>query len=168
MENPYAAPEVTPELATEERRRPKMWRAFLLAYGVHHLAIVLGFVVGLGLVENGLISAFPLSSPWVWPLKLIALPLFVDLFVFIEPFGVGKYVPATYVALRWLRTGLLLTSLIAGVSFAVRKWRWLLLYVGIVSFAIALSFAISFPADRKALRSARTAPGPGLVPANAP
>jgi hypothetical protein len=168
MENPYAPPELTPELATEERRRPKMWRALLVAYGVHFLLSMLGFVVGLCFAEPGLTRVFPLESPWVWPLKLVSIPFAVDLFAPIEPFLIGKVVPPTYVAWRWLRTGVWLTSLIAGVSYALWKRRWLLIYVGITSFIIALSFAISFPADMKESRSVRTASGPGLVPARGP
>jgi hypothetical protein len=149
MENPYAAPELTPELAKEERRRPKMWRALLVAYGMHHGFSVLGMFVGVLVEPNEFSRFFPPDEPLLCLLQIVLIPV-TDLFLVIEPLTVGEIVPAIMVGIRWLRTLLVLSIPVAGLVYALSKRRAALWYVGIVSFVVHMSYVLTMALDRRA------------------
>ena len=166
MENPYGSSNLPAEPAPEPRRRQPLWRSLLIVYGVHHAATVLGWVVGLFFAEGVEIGGvFPIDRPWEVVAKMALLPPALDLYVFVEPFYLHRIAPHAVLGWRWLRTGATVTALIASGMYAFRTGRAYLVYVAIVSFVVAVSFSISYPADRMAQESASTFPGPGLVPA---
>jgi hypothetical protein len=148
MENPYAAPELTPELAKEERRRPKMWRALLVAYGVHHGFSVLGLFAGVLVDSSEVRFIFPPHAPWSAVGILVLIPV-VDLRLVIEPMMVGGGVPATMFGLRLLRSVFVLTIPVSAIAYAISRRRAVLWYVGVVSLIAYMSFVLTVVLDRR-------------------
>jgi hypothetical protein len=137
MTNPYAAPEVTPELAQEERKRPKMWRSLLVAYGVHHGCAVLGLFAGLAFNP---ILWYVLLYPCAILSAFIAIPI-LDVYLVIDSFaGVGPNGPHDHPETGWIPAVLVITIALASVSYAVCRRRELLAYIGLTSFVAAAWF----------------------------
>ncbi len=138
MTNPYAAPEVTPELAQEERKRPKMWRSLLLAYGVHHAFAVLGLFVGLAF--NPMLWLF-LQNPCTIFLALTAVPI-LDLYLLVavaESSG-----PKLMIETGWIGFAGMLSLVVVGVWYSISPRRELLVYLGAISFAVAVWFIFAW------------------------
>jgi hypothetical protein len=137
MTNPYAAPEVTPELAQEERKRPKMWRSLLVAYGVHHGFALAGTFVGLLICPSEWGRVFPVNP--LARLSSIAFTPVFNLLIIADPYIAGELLHVeSYLALRWARTFLVLSIPIAGLAYALWRRRFALWYIAAISF---LSFA---------------------------
>ena len=109
MENPYAAGELTPELAEEERRRPKVWRGVFWAYAVHHAFCVMGMLTGLLIKPSQWRGFCPPDHPLDALINLAAIPM-IDLYFVMEPLFFAR--TATF--WHWLRIPLVLTIPLAG------------------------------------------------------
>jgi hypothetical protein len=147
MENPYAPPSVPPELAAEERRRPRLWRSVLFAYLIHHGSCLLGIAVGILFVQDEWKEFFPPDQAWESVLTLTATPV-LNLYMLIEPLGVPDIVPPTFVPLRWLRSAFVLTIPVAGLAYLISRRRAALWYLGVISFLLTLSLVFSHSIDR--------------------
>jgi hypothetical protein len=141
MENPYAAPEVTPELATEERRRPKFWRGLLIAYAVHHLASVVGMVIGVLVKPSEFSKVFPLDKPLDAIRTVVFIPI-IDLFILLEPVFLTFAIPELATVWHWLRIPVALIIPVAAFRYAAsrrRDWLWV---VAVVSMGVYVTFVL--------------------------
>ena len=121
MDNPYAAPQLTSELATEERRRPKFFRGLLIAYVVHHVASVLGMLTGVLIKPSQLHNFFPLNDPLQVIQTLVFIPL-IDLFVILEPVLLNLFkAPELVTVWHWLRIPVTLGIPVAGFMYALSR-----------------------------------------------
>jgi hypothetical protein len=143
MTNPYAPSQVTPELAQEERKRPKMWRSLLLAYGVHHVFSWLGFLSGLLVVPGSEWQGiFPPDRPAFIAAKLCFFPLVMDGRTLFEPLLLDIVSP-TVPVVRWIRWALLLTVPVAVIAFVLTKRQLFVYWVGVSSFLLGLLFFVT-------------------------
>lgn len=146
MSNPYTAPLVTPELAAEERQRPKFSRGLLMAYAVHHLFAVLGILAGV-LVRPSVVRTFlPLHNPVASLVSVLQIPLH-DLVIVLGPIVLTVFrEPATF--WDWLRMPVTLLIPLAGFMYAWsrrRDWLW---GIAIASFLVFLSLVLSYSHPR--------------------
>ena len=148
MENPYAAPELTPELAKEERRRPRLLRGLLIAYGIHHLASVAGMLTGLLFRPSQWPNFFPPNNPLEAMQTLVLIPI-ADLFVILEPVLLTSFKASDLVTIwHWLRIPVTLVIPAAGFMYArsrKREWLWV---VAVVSFGVFVTLVLWFALDR--------------------
>ena len=140
MANPYAAPELTPELAAEERQRPKFVRGLLIAYAVHHISSVLGMLTGVLLDPSPLRNAFPLD-PLLTIQILVFIPV-IDLLVILEPFIWSSLAPELVKFWHWLRIPVMLGIPVAGWMYARSRKRIWLGVVAIVSYGVFVSLIV--------------------------
>jgi hypothetical protein len=141
MENPYAAHDLTPELVEEERRRPKLSRALLTAYAVHHLFSILGLLVGLVVKPSEWRHFCPPDNPLEALAILVFIPL-IDVLNVLEPLVLRLAAPQQITIWHWLRIPLTLSIPVACFMYAKsrrRDWLW---YLAIVSFGVFLSFVL--------------------------
>jgi uncharacterized membrane protein len=166
MDNPYQAGELTPELAAEERRRPKVWHALLTAYAVFHVFALFGTWTGALIAPTERQEFLPLNNAWHVLQMVVLGPVLYFPFVVLDPLIAHAFHHESLMFFRWARTVVALLIPIMGMRYGLSRRREVLWLIGIVSFAVFLSFVLSFARDRRAhQRSAREAPGPGLVPA---
>jgi hypothetical protein len=144
--NPYESPSAESEAEGTPRPRRRFWRGLLIAYVVHHGFFVLGTFVGIICMPSTWSRWFPPEQPWRGLLLLILVPI-CDVYVLLEPLGAGEIVPATFVGLRWVRSGFVVTVFAAMVGYAISRRRTLWWYLAVMSFLLALSLIISFAFD---------------------
>ena len=138
MSNPYAAPEVTPELAAEERRRPKFLRRLVVAYAVHHLASVLGIFTGV-LLRPGPVAQ--LDDPQLIIQVLVFIPL-LDVFVILEPVIMSSFGSDQVTFWHWVRIPVTLAIPAAGFMYSrTQKSVWLGV-VAILSYGVFVSLIL--------------------------
>jgi len=140
MDNPYEAPVAVSPVADENvgRRRGAVWKSLLIAYAVHHAAGALGFIADY-LFDAGTLSGLFGGARTVG-FMLGSMP-FCDLWMIVGPLRAGDGVPATFVALLWLRSLVTISTLAAIVGYAVHRhsaWLW---YIGIFTFVLFASLA---------------------------
>lgn len=143
MENPYSVHELTPELVEEERKRPKFSRLLLTAYVAHHVASVLGMLMGVLVKPSEWQKFFPLNDPVTLLFSLFLIPL-ADLYIVVEPPLMTLLVPEGKMITfwHWLRIPVTLAIPVAAFMYAYsrgREWLWI---VAIVSFSVFLTFVL--------------------------
>ena len=146
MENPYAAGELTPELAEEERRRPKFWRGLLTAYAIHHVCSVLGILIGLLIKPNEWQKFFPFDSPLKVLGNLTLIPL-MDLYIVLEPFFLRLAIPELLTPWHWFRIPLTLTIPLAVFMYAKTRNRDWLLFLAVVSLGVFITLVLWWSVD---------------------
>lgn len=138
MTNPYASPEVTTELAQEERKRPKIWRSWLAAYGVHHGFAVLGLFAGLAFSPT---LWDVIRNPCLSVLGLIAIPI-LDLYLVTEP--TSAVILHDRPRTGWTPAIVVITIALSGFWYGISRRRELLAYIAVASFVAAVWFMFAW------------------------
>ena len=106
----------------------------------------MGIILGLLFVPREFDNVFPLARPWEGVSVLLFAPT-IHLYLLFEPLFVGEIAPNTFVPLRWVRSALVLTIPLAGLTYIASRRRAALWYLGVLSCLLIASGVVSTTLD---------------------